>query len=187
MFSLVWIVARRQLRLEAAVGDDVDAAGQLELIGLGVELALRRRQVRFRFVGVGHVAGDVVEAHELGVDEILDGRLGPDDVLAAVLVEPLVARIIHGQVVGKDARHLELREAADPARRVDDHHEVQNHDARCVPTGQRKTQGPDDARMATRAHEIARPGGGRRAAEGVGSSPLLLRCRNCSSLPCRLR
>ena len=85
------MVARRQLRLEAAVGDDVDAAGQIELVGLGVELALRRREVRLRLVGVGQVAGDVVEAHELGVDEILHGRLGAHDVLAAVLVEPLVA------------------------------------------------------------------------------------------------
>ena len=174
MLSLVRMVALDSLRLEAALGDDVDAAGQLQLIGLGIELALRRREVGLRLLGVGHVAGDVVEAHELGVDEILDGRLGPHDVLAAVLVEALVARVIHRQVVGDDARQLQLGEAARPARGVHDHHEVERHDAR-GPQGEREAQRAHEARVAARARKIARPVGRGRAAEGVATRPFLAR------------
>jgi hypothetical protein len=119
----------RQLRLHAAFGDDIDAAGELQLVRFGVELAVRCGELRLRFLGIGHVAGDVVEAHELGVDEILYGGLRPDDVLPPVLVEPLVARVIHRQVVGDDARHLELRQRRDPAGGVEDHQEVDDDDA----------------------------------------------------------
>ena len=62
-----------------------------------------------------------------------------------------------------------LRQAADPAGRVEDHREVENDDADGR-TGQRTAQGPHDARVAACAHEVARPVGGSRAAEGVGGA-----------------
>ncbi|MCK9910437.1 hypothetical protein MXD81_14930, partial [Microbacteriaceae bacterium K1510] len=59
----------RQLRLEAALGNDVDAARQLELVGLGVEVALRGLEIGFGLLGVDEIAIDAVEADVLGVDE----------------------------------------------------------------------------------------------------------------------
>ena len=98
--------------------------------------------------------------------------LAAHDVLAAVLVEALVAGVIHRQVVGDDARHLELGKAADPTGRLEDHQAVEDDGARRGPW-QREAQRPDIARVAARARKVARPVSGGRAGEGVGTRPLL--------------